>query len=161
LDVPQPQPELELDELYRELILDHNRSPRHHKKLARADVVAEGYNPVCGDEVEMELTFDGDRIVDIGLIGRGCSISQASGSMMSELVLGKDITEIRRLSGEFTRMMTEPDGTVPEDLGDLEALQGAAKFVARVKCATLAWHTLADGIAQHEKGDGVVRREES
>ena len=161
LDVPQPQPELELDELYRELILDHYKSPRHHVKLPRADVVAEGYNPVCGDEVEMELVFDGETLREIGTIGRGCSISQASGSMMSELVAGKDIAEIRRLSGEFTRMMTEPDGNVPEDLGDLEALQGAAKFAARVKCATLAWHTLADGIAQHEKGDGVVRREES
>ena len=160
-DVSQPQPELELDELYRELILDHYKSPRHHTKLAHADVVAEGYNPVCGDEVEMELVFDGETLVDIGVIGRGCSISQASGSMMSDVVQGKDIAEIRRLSGEFTRMMTEPDGTVPEDLGDLEALQGAAKFAARVKCATLAWHTLADGIAQHEQGDGVVRTEES
>lgn len=160
-DVSQPQPELELDELYRELILDHYKSPRHHTKLARADVVAEGYNPVCGDEVEMELVFDGETLADIGVIGRGCAISQASGSMMSDVVQGKDIAEIRRLSGEFTRMMTEPDGTVPEDLGDLEALQGAAKFAARVKCATLAWHTLADGIAQHEQGDGVVRREES
>lgn len=160
-DVPQPQQELELDELYRELILDHYKSPRHHVKLARADVVAEGYNPVCGDEVEMELVFDGETLREIGTIGRGCSISQASGSMMSELVAGKDIVEIRRLSGEFTRMMTEPDGTVPEDLGDLEALQGAAKFAVRVKCATLAWHTLADGIAQHEQGGGVVRREES
>ena len=116
---------------------------------------------MCGDEIEMQLDFDGDTLTDIGIIGRGCSISQASGSMMSELVQGKDIAEIRRLSDEFTQMMTEPDGTVPEDLGDLEALQGVGKFAARVKCATLAWHTLADGIAQHEKGDGVVRREES
>ena len=156
-----PQQELELDELYREIILDHYKSPRHHAPLAHADVVAEGYNPVCGDEVEMQLNFAGDTLTDIGVIGRGCAISQASGSMMSELVQGKGIAEIRHLSDEFKQMMTEPDGTVPEDLGDLEALQGVAKFAARVKCATLAWHTLADGIAQHEKGDGVVRREES
>ncbi len=154
------QPELQLDELYRELILDHYKSPRHHQRLEAPDVVAEGYNPVCGDEIEMELKFDGDRLNDIGFIGRGCSISQASGSMMSDLVKGKDIAEIRHLSDEFKQMMTEPDGSVPDDLGDLEALQGVAKFAVRVKCATLAWHTLADGIEQHQKGDGNVRREE-
>jgi nitrogen fixation NifU-like protein len=155
------QQELELDELYRELILDHYKNPRHREHLRSPQVVAEGYNPVCGDEVEMELIFDGDRIADIGVIGRGCSISQASGSMMSDLVTGKSIGEIRRLSDEFKSMMTNPDGDVPEDLGDLEALQGVAKFAVRVKCATLAWHTLADGIEQHEKGDGTVRREEA
>jgi nitrogen fixation NifU-like protein len=153
--------EFELDELYRELILDHYKHPRHHAHLANADVVAEGYNPVCGDEVDMELNFAGDTLTDIGVLGRGCSISQASGSMMSDLVTGKTIAQIRALTEEFKTMLTEPDGDVPEDLGDLEALQGVAKFAVRVKCATLAWHTLADGIAQHEAGDGVVHREES
>jgi nitrogen fixation NifU-like protein len=156
-----PQPELELDQLYREIILDHYKSPRHHERLAHAEVVAEGYNPVCGDEVEMQMSFAGDTLTGIGIMGRGCSISQASGSMMSELVQGKDIAEIRHLSDEFQQMLTAPDGDIPEDLGDLEALQGVAKFAARVKCATLAWHTLADGIAQHENGDGAVRRDES
>jgi nitrogen fixation NifU-like protein len=152
--------ELELDELYRELILDHYKNPRHHTPLAHAAVVAEGYNPVCGDEIEMQLNFDDGRLTEIGIIGRGCSISRASGSMMSELVTGKSIGEIRRLTDEFQQMLTQPDGDVPEELGDLEALQGVAKFAVRVKCATLAWHTLADGIAQHERGDGAVRREE-
>jgi nitrogen fixation NifU-like protein len=152
--------ELQLDELYRELILDHYKHPRHHEKLAAADVVAEGYNPVCGDEVEMQLKFEGDRLSDIGILGRGCSISQASGSMMSDLVLGKDVAEIRRLSDEFKGMMTDAEAPVPEDLGDLEALQGVAKFAVRVKCATLAWHTLADGIEQHEKGGAAARHEE-
>jgi nitrogen fixation NifU-like protein len=155
------QPEPEFDELYRELILDHYKNPRHRKLLAHADVVAEGYNPVCGDEVEMQLDFDGDRLTDIGVIGRGCSISQASGSMMADLVQGKSVQEIRHLSGEFNKMLTAPDGEVPVELGDLEALQGVAKFAVRVKCATLAWHTLEDGLEQHEKGDGVVRREET
>jgi len=154
-------PELELDELYRELILDHYRNPRHHDSLPHPDVVAEGYNPLCGDEIEMQLNFDGDMLTGIGIRGRGCSISQASGSMMSDLVVGKDIAEIRRLSTEFTAMMTDGDAPVPEDLGDLEALQGVARFAVRVKCATLAWHTLADGIEQHGKGDGEVRREET
>ena len=81
--------------------------------------------------------------------------------MMSDLVKGKSITEIRRLSAEFKDMLTHPEAPVPEDLGDLEALHGVGKFAVRVKCATLAWHTLADGIAQHEKGDGVVTHEES
>ena len=152
--------ELQLDELYRELILDHYKRPRHREPLAHADIVAEGYNPVCGDEIEMQLAFDGERLSGIGIKGRGCSISQASGSMMSELVEGKEVAEIRHLSDEFKQMMTAPDAAVPEDLGDLEALQGVGKFAVRVKCATLAWHTLADGIEQHQRGDGVVRREE-
>ena len=120
--------------------------------MPHADVVAEGYNPVCGDEVEMQLDVRRRaRSPASACIGRGCSISQASGSMMSELVEGKSIGEIRRLTDEFKHMLTDPEAPVPEDLGDLEALQGVGKFAVRVKCATLAWHTLADGIAQHEK----------
>ena len=153
--------ELELDELYRELILDHYKNPRHREKLPRADVTAEGFNPVCGDEIEMELTFEGDRVGGIGVRGRGCSISQASASMMSELVEGKSLSEIAHLSDEFKTMMNNPEATVPEDLGDLEALQGVGKFAVRVKCATLAWHTLAEGIEQHARGDGKVTVEES
>jgi nitrogen fixation NifU-like protein len=152
--------ELELNELYRELILDHYKSPHHREKLRQPDVTAEGFNPVCGDEIEMELDFDGDRLAGIGVRGRGCSISQASASMMSDLVEGKRIAEIQRLNGQFSDMMRSPDGGVPEELGDLEALQGVAKFAVRVKCATLGWHTLAEGIDQHQKGDGSVRIEE-
>lgn len=160
MSVQQQEPEL--DELYRELILDHYKQPRNRKTLERADVVAEGYNPVCGDEIEMQLAFEDGALADIGLQSRGCSISQASGSMMSELMKGKGVEEIRRLSDEFQQMMTTPDGAVPEDLGDLEALQGVARFAVRVKCATLPWHTLEDGIAQHERGEGgVVKREEA
>jgi nitrogen fixation NifU-like protein len=154
------QSELELDELYRELILDHYKRPRHRDRLSDADVVAEGFNPLCGDEIEMELNFDGPRLAAIGVRGRGCSISQASASMMSELVEGKNVDEIRRLTGEFKQMLTDPEASVPEELGDLEALQGVARFAVRVKCATLAWHTLGDGIDQHEHGDGAVRHEE-
>ena len=153
--------ELELDELYRELILDHYKHPRHRDKLAEPDVKAEGFNPVCGDEIEMELNFDGERLSAIGVRGRGCSISQASASMMSDLVEGKSADEIRRLSTQFSTMLTQPDVEVPEELGDLEALQGVGKFAVRVKCATLAWHTLGEGLDQHEKGDGgSVRIEE-
>ena len=108
----------------------------------------------------MELKFAGDRLEAIGVRGRGCSISQASASMMSELVEGKPAAEIRRLSELFTAMMRQPDESPPEELGDLEALQGVAKFAVRVKCATLAWHTLGEGLDQHEKGDGTARVEE-
>jgi nitrogen fixation NifU-like protein len=153
--------ELQLDELYRDLILDHYKNPRHREKVASPDVSAEGFNPVCGDEIEMELNFDGDRLAAIGVRGRGCSISQASASMMAELVEGKNVGEIRTLTDEFKSMMTEPDAAAPEALGDLEALQGVAKFAVRVKCATLAWHTLNEGIDQHEKGDGTARIEET
>jgi nitrogen fixation NifU-like protein len=154
------QSELELDELYRELILDHYKRPHHRDKLASPDVTAEGFNPVCGDEIEMELDFEGDRLAAIGVRGRGCSISQASASMMSDVVEGKSIAEIRGLSDAFQGMMRSSDGEVPEALGDIEALQGVAKFPVRVKCATLAWRTLGEGIEQHEKGDGAVRVEE-
>ena len=157
----QARPEPLLDELYRELILDHYKRPRNHVMPPNPQVRAEGYNPVCGDEVDMGIVFDGDKVADLGLVGHGCSISQASGSMMSELVKGKSISEVRRLTDEFKTMLTHPERGVPEDLGDLEALHGVGKFAVRVKCATLAWHTLADGIAQHEKGDGVVTHEES
>jgi nitrogen fixation NifU-like protein len=109
----------------------------------------------------MELDFSGNRLEAIGVRGRGCSISQASASMMSDLVEGKSIEEIRHLNSRFADMMRSPEAEVPEELGDLEALQGVAKFAVRVKCATLAWHTLEDGLEQHEKGDGVVRREET
>ena len=156
----QRQPEPELDELYRDLILDHYKRPRNHAIPADAQVRAEGYNPVCGDEVEMGIVFDGDRVADVGLVGHGCSISQASGSMMSDLVKGKSIPEILRLSDEFKEMLTNPGSGVPEDLGDLEALQGVGKFAVRVKCATLAWHTLADGLEQRAGGGHVAHHEE-
>jgi nitrogen fixation protein NifU and related proteins len=154
------QSELELDELYRELILDHYKRPHHREKLANPDVTAEGYNPVCGDEIEMELDFEGDRLLAIGVRGRGCSISQASASMMSDVVEGKSVAEIRELSEAFTGMMRNGADEVPEALGDIEALQGVAKFPVRVKCATLAWHTLEEGIDRHEKGEHSVRIEE-
>ena len=148
--MPQPQPEPEFDELYREIILDHYRSPRHHQPLANAQVVAEGYNPLCGDEVELQLNFENGAISDVSVQGRGCSISQASGSLLGDIVLGKPTDEARRLIGLVTNMLTNAETEPPEELGDLEALQGVAKFPARVKCATLAWHTLEDGLKQRE-----------
>ena len=158
--MPQPLPEPEFDQLYRELILDHYRNPRHHEPIEGAEVVAEGYNPLCGDEVELRLDFDDGTISDLSLRGRGCSISQASGSMLTDAVIGKPVEQVERLIGMFTKMLTEPEDAPPEELGDLEALQGVAKFPVRVKCATLAWHTLEDGLKQRKDGGHVVRHEE-
>lgn len=157
--MPQHPAEPEFDELYRELILDHYRSPRHHEPLESPDVMAEGYNPLCGDELEIGINFEDGTIGDLSLRGRGCSISLASGSMLTDLVIGKSLEEVGRLTDLFTEMVTNPEAEAPEALGDLEALQGVAKFAVRVKCATLAWHTLADGIKQREAG-GVARHEE-
>jgi len=158
--VPQSIPEPEFDELYRELILDHYRNPHHREPLAQPDVVAEGYNPLCGDEVELRLAFENGVVRDVSFGGRGCSISRASGSMLTDLVIGKPVADVRRLSELFTKMLTEPGGEPPEELGDLEAFQGVAKLPVRVKCATLAWHTLEDGLEQHESGGRVARHEE-
>jgi nitrogen fixation NifU-like protein len=146
MSVPEP----ELDELYRELILDHYRNPRNRVPLESPAVVAEGYNPLCGDEVELRLNIEGDVISDVSFTGRGCSISQASGSMMTEAIKGKTVAQARALMALFTRMMTDPDFVPEEDVGDLEALQGVAKYPVRVKCATLAWHALQDGLDRHD-----------
>jgi len=145
MSVPEP----ELDELYRELILDHYRNPRNRAPLESPAVVAEGYNPLCGDEVELRLNIEGDVVSDVSFTGRGCSISQASGSMLTEAIKGKTVAQARALAALFTRMMTDPEFVPEEDVGDLEALQGVAKYPVRVKCATLAWHALQDGLDRH------------
>ena len=158
--MPQSIPEPKFDELYRELILDHYRNPRHHQALPEPDVVVEGYNPLCGDEVELRLDFADGTVRDVSVHGRGCSISQASGSMLTDVVIGKPVSDARRLIDSFTKMMTEPDDEAPDELGDLEALQGVAKYPVRVKCATLAWHTLKDGLDQREAGGHHAQHEE-
>ncbi|MPZ49352.1 MAG: SUF system NifU family Fe-S cluster assembly protein [Dehalococcoidia bacterium] len=138
--------EPELDELYRELILDHYRHPRNKGTLDNATSKAEGFNPLCGDEINVEVELEGDIIKDVAFSGRGCSISQASGSMMTAAIKGRKVADAIALLGDFKRMMTDPEVEPGEDLGDLEAFQGVAKFPVRVKCATLAWHVLEDGL---------------
>jgi nitrogen fixation NifU-like protein len=143
-------PEPVLDDLYRELILDHYRNPRNRGALAEASCRAEGYNPLCGDEIEVDLDLDDGVVSDIAFRGRGCSISQASASMMTEAVKGQTVATARRLMASFQRMMTEAGADPDPELGDIEALQGVAKFPVRVKCATLAWRVLEDGIKRDE-----------
>jgi len=138
-----------LEDLYRELILDHYKNPRNRGSLEPPAVRSEGHNPLCGDEIEVFLTVDNGVISDIKIGGQGCSISQSSASMMSAAVKGKPVAEARALIHRFKHMMSidedgEPDTSAP--LGDLEALQGVVKFPVRIKCAVLSWNTLAEGL---------------
>jgi nitrogen fixation NifU-like protein len=137
-----------LDDLYREVIMDHYRSPRYRDVLEAPDITAEGYNPLCGDEVTLQLTCQDGYVKDVGVQVRGCSISQASGSMMAEQLVGKTLTEVEALIDTFQRMMQgERVEDVEEILGeDVEALSGVRKFPVRVKCALLPWTTLEEGL---------------
>ena len=138
----------DLGELYQSLILDHNRSPRNFGTLDGADRHAEGYNPLCGDQVAVDLKLEGDRIADIKFSGNGCAISKASASLMTTAVKGKTLAEAEVLFSGFHGLVT---GTsVPDDpkktLGKLAIFAGVAEFPVRVKCATLAWHALHDAM---------------
>ncbi|MEJ7759565.1 MAG: Fe-S cluster assembly sulfur transfer protein SufU [Gemmatimonadaceae bacterium] len=129
--------------LYQEMILDHYRRPRNKGDLAGADASVTMKNPLCGDEIVLNVAFDGDTIRDLTFSGRGCSISQASASMMTQLIKGQSTAEIDALKTRF-RAMVMGDATAADDttLGSLRALSGVAKFPARVKCALLAWNAL-------------------
>jgi nitrogen fixation NifU-like protein len=147
-----------LEDLYREIILDHYRNPRNRGELPAPPAQRlEGYNPLCGDEIVVYLLVDGDKVEDVKITGQGCSISQSSASMMSAAVKGKTVDEAKALIRAFKGMMSihesrlegdgEPELPDPEvKLGDLEALQGVVKFPVRIKCATLSWNTLAQGL---------------
>jgi nitrogen fixation NifU-like protein len=144
-------PEPQFDDLYRQVILDHYRRPRNRHPLDDPDVKAEGLNPLCGDEIEVELAFADGVVREAGFGGRGCSISQSSASMMTDAVQGKSVPEIEALIRLFKKMVTE--GQIPgDDLGDLEALEGVSKFPVRVKCATLAWNVLQQAIEDYAAG---------
>lgn len=145
---------MSLDELYREVILDHYRNPRNRVALGTPDATAEGVNPLCGDEVTVELHFDGDTIESVSVRGQGCSISQSSASMMSEAIKGKSRKEIVELSHKFKAMLATEEGEIELDesrpgsvLGDLEALQGVKNYPVRIKCASLPWATLEDAMS--------------
>ena len=144
-----------LEELYREVILDHYRNPRHKGSLSQSDFHAEGLNPSCGDEFSLDLVVDSGTITEVATQGQGCSISQASGSMMADAIKGKTVDEVKEITAKFKLMMAIEEGDSPVDparpgavLGDLEALQGVRKFPVRIKCADLPWTTLADALSQ-------------
>jgi nitrogen fixation protein NifU and related proteins len=139
---------MELRDLYRDVILDHNRHPRNFGRLENPDAQAEGHNPLCGDRLTLCVRLAGDRIEDIRFEGRGCAISRASASLMSEAVKGKDKASVRRLFESVHALLTEHDATPAPDLGKLAALSGVREFPARVKCASLCWHTLNAALEQ-------------
>ena len=133
----------DLRELYQEVILDHNKHPRNFRELDGADRHADGYNPLCGDRLAVYVNLDGDVITDISFLGSGCAISKASASLMTDAIKGKTVVEAQRLFEKFHRMVTGVEGDVdPDQLGKLAVLAGVRDYPTRVKCASLAWHTL-------------------
>ena len=145
-----------LDELYRDIILDHYKNPRQNKTLSNPDIEHEGNNPFCGDEVSLQLKLDDGHISDVGFNGQGCSISQASGSMMADVLEGKTLEEARGVMRVFRDMMKGqgPSEEDSEKLGELEALSGVREFPIRIKCALLAWSILEDGVREYEARAG-------
>jgi nitrogen fixation NifU-like protein len=154
-----------LEDLYREIVLDHYRSPRNRGDLPVPPAHrTEGFNPLCGDEIVVYLLVEGDTVTDVKIGGQGCSISQSSASMMSAAVKGKTIAEVRSLTRAFKSMMSIDDPTADTEagdpaaevkLGDLEALRGVARVPVRIKCATLSWNTLAQGLDEAEQSHEV------
>ncbi len=145
----------ELEELYQEVIMEHNRRPRNFQELKDSNRSAEGFNPFCGDAITLYLKLEGERITDMGFQGSGCAISRASASLMTETVKGKSTEEIQRIFNAFHNMLTRGDKVEMESeddlLGDLEALAGVSEFPTRVKCATLSWHALQAALKGQEE----------
>ena len=141
----------DLNDLYQEVILDHNRRPRNFHALENASHRAEGYNPLCGDRLTLYLKLDGDLISDIGFEGAGCAISKASASLMTDAIKGRTVPDARSLFDRFHRMVTTPMDEDVEDLGKLSVLAGVREFPVRVKCASLAWHTFRAALEGAQK----------
>ncbi|HEX5474195.1 MAG TPA: SUF system NifU family Fe-S cluster assembly protein [Vicinamibacterales bacterium] len=141
----------DLDDLYQEVILDHNRRPRNFHTLAGASHQAEGYNPLCGDRLTLYLRVEDGIITDVGFVGSGCAISKASASLMTDAIKGRSVADARALFTRFHGMVTTPPDVEVEDLGKLSALAGVREFPVRVKCASLAWHTLEAALSRAGK----------
>ena len=148
----------DLRELYQEVILDHNRNPRNFREIPEADRRGDGFNSLCGDRVTIYLKLDGGRIADISFNGSGCAISTASASMLTEVLKGKTVEEAREISRVFFALVTGDPARKPDlsQAGKLAAFAGVGEYPARVKCATLAWHTLLDAL---EDGKETVTTE--
>jgi len=146
----------ELRELYQQVILDHNKSPRNFRVIEHPSHSSEGYNPLCGDTIHLYLTIEDEIVKDISFQGSGCAISKASASLMSSMIKGKTIEEAKKIFEKFQEMITGKLGENSdiESLGKLAVLSGVKEFPARVKCASLAWHTLINAI--NEKTEAVT-----
>ena len=132
----------DLRDLYQEVILDHNRSPRNFGPLEGADLKADGYNPLCGDKISIAVKVEDGVLTDVRFEGSGCAISKASASLMTEGVKGKSLDEVRAMFERFRQLVTDQDALVDPSLGKLAVFAGVRDYPARVKCAILAWHTL-------------------
>ncbi len=137
----------DLRELYQELIIDHGRHPRNFTCMENASMTKEGFNPLCGDRVTLFLKINNDNIVDASFQGSGCAISMASASLMTENVKGKNFSEVKKIFDAFHLLVTTGTDTHLNLLGKLAVLKGVSEYPARVKCATLAWHTMMETIA--------------
>jgi nitrogen fixation protein NifU and related proteins len=147
---------MELKDLYRDVILDHNRQPRNFGRVEPADAHADGHNPLCGDRLTVSLKLNGDRIEDVRFEGKGCAISTASASLMTEAVKGKDRSAVAQLFDKVHALLTQHNVVPASDLGKLAALSGVREYPARVKCASLCWHTLNAAL---ERGAATVSTE--
>ena len=143
----------DLTDLYQEVILDHNRRPRHYGVMERPDRQAKGHNPLCGDRLTLFLRIEGDRIADVRFEGAGCAISRASASLMTEAIQGRTLEDVASLFNRFQAMITSPLDTAvgDESLGKLCVLGGVREFPVRIKCASLPWHTLKAAIASSDQ----------
>jgi nitrogen fixation NifU-like protein len=139
---------LSLEELYKEVILDHYRTPRNKGRLDPHDIALERNNPLCGDEIELFVNFDGDSVGDLKFDGKGCSISQASASMMTEKVKGLNVKDASALAESIKRLMAGEEDGDPNKLGDLVSLKGVVKYPVRIKCALLGWNTLLEALEE-------------
>jgi nitrogen fixation protein NifU and related proteins len=151
---------MDLRELYQDIILDHGRHPRNFRAIENPTHLANGHNPLCGDRVTVYLTLDGDSITDVSFQGRGCAISTAAASLMTEVLKGKTVDDARSLFAQFHARVTGGESTdLPEPLADemdrLEPLTGVKAFPARVKCATLSWHALEAALKGGDRGATV------
>ena len=142
---------LSLEELYKEVILDHYRAPRNKGRVDPHDVALERNNPLCGDELELFLRYDGDTLEAVGFEGKGCSISQASASMMTEKIMSLPIKDASALAESIKRMMAGEEEGDPNELGDLVSLKGVVKYPVRIKCALLSWNTLLEALEESGK----------
>ncbi len=140
----------ELTDLYQEVILDHNRRPHNFRVIVPATARQEGYNPLCGDRLTLYLTLEGDVIKDAAFQGSGCAISKASASLMTDAGKGKTVPEARALFDQFHDMITSSPDSPPADLGKLSVLAGVREFPTRIKCASLAWHTMKAAVAHDQ-----------
>lgn len=146
----------DLSDLYQEILLEHNRRPRNFRTLEDATHHADGFNPLCGDEISLQLRVDEETVGDVGFQGHGCAISRASASLLTQAVKGGSTSDAMAMFEEFHRMLTEPDADLDYDLlGDLEMLAGVIAYPTRIKCAILAWHTLKAAM----DGEGIATTE--